>query len=103
MTNSTGAYTNGTAWLNPAAFADVPTSPNNSYPLRPGTAPPLLPNVRGPGHEEEDFGLIKDTRITERVKLQLRADFQNVFNRTGLGDPDTSLGDRLRPRAAPLA
>jgi outer membrane receptor protein involved in Fe transport len=93
VTNSAGAVTNGTAWLNPAAFADVPTSPNNSFPLRLGTAPPLLPNVRGPGHEYEDFGLIKDTRITERVKLQLRADFQNVFNRTGLGDPDTSLGD----------
>jgi len=93
--DSTGAVTNGTAWLNPAAFVNVPTSPINSFPLRLGTAPPLLPNVRGPGHEAEDFGLIKDTRITERVKLQLRADFQNVFNRTGLGDPDTALGDGL--------
>jgi hypothetical protein len=91
----TGAVTNGTAWLNPAAFADVPSSPNNSYPLRLGTAPPLLPNVRGPGHEAEDFGLLKDTRITEQVKVQLRADFQNVFNRTGLGGPDTALGDGL--------
>jgi hypothetical protein len=81
--------------LNPAAFADVPTSPNNGFPLRLGTAPPLLPNVRGPGHESEDFGLIKNTQITERVKLQLRADFQNVFNRTGLGDPDPALGDGL--------
>jgi len=92
---NTGAVTNGTALLNPAAFPDVPTSPNNGYPLRPGTAPPFLPNVRGPGHESEDFGLLKDTQITERVKLQLRADFQNVFNRTGLGDPDPALGDGL--------
>jgi hypothetical protein len=92
---NTGAVTNGTALLNPAAFADVPTSPNNGYPLRLGTAPPLLPNVRGPGHASEDFGLLKDTQITERVKLQLRADFQNVFNRTGLGDPDTALGDGI--------
>ena len=93
--NAAGAVTNGTALLNPAAFVDVPTSPNNGFPLRLGTAPPLLPNVRGPGHESEDFGLIKNTQITERVKLQLRADFQNVFNRTGLGDPDTGLGDGL--------
>jgi outer membrane receptor protein involved in Fe transport len=93
--NAAGAVTNGTALLNPAAFVDVPTSPNNGFPLRLGTAPPALPNLRGPGHEEEDFGLIKNTQITERVKLQLRADFQNVFNRTGLGDPDTSLGDGL--------
>jgi len=93
--NAAGAVTNGTAWLNPAAFPDVPTSPNNGYPLRPGTAPPFLPNVRGPGHEVEDFGLIKNTRITERVRLELRADFQNVFNRTGLGDPDTYLTDGI--------
>jgi hypothetical protein len=92
---NTGAVTNGTALLNPAAFPEVPTSPNNGFPLRLGTAPPLLPNVRGPGHESEDFGLLKDTHITERVKLQLRADFQNVFNRTGLGDPDTYLSDGL--------
>jgi len=91
--NAAGAVTNGTALLNPAAFVDVPTSPNNGFPLRLGTAGPALPNVRGPGHEEEDFGLIKNTQITERVKLQLRADFQNVFNRTGLGDPDPCLCD----------
>ena len=91
---NTGAVTNGTALLNPAAFVNPPTSGNGAA-LRPGTAGPFLPNVRGPGHESEDFGLIKNTRITERVKLELRADFQNVFNRTGLSDPDTSLGDGL--------
>jgi hypothetical protein len=91
---TTGAVTNGTALLNPAAFVNPPSSPNGAA-LRPGTAGPYLPNVRGPGHEEEDFGLIKNTQITERVKLQLRADFQNVFNRTGLGDPDPALGDGL--------
>ncbi|MGA2075203.1 MAG: TonB-dependent receptor [Terriglobia bacterium] len=91
---TTGAVTNGTALLNPAAFVNPPSSPNGAA-LRPGTAGPYLPNVRGPGHEEEDFGIIKNTQLTERVKLQLRADFQNVFNRTGLGDPDPSLGDGL--------
>jgi len=91
---NTGAVTNGTTLLNPAAFANPPSSPNGAA-LRPGTAGPYLPNLRGPGHEEEDFGIIKNTQLTERVKLQLRADFQNVFNRTGLGDPDPSLGDGL--------
>jgi len=91
---NTGAVTNGTTLLSPAAFVNPPTSPNGAA-LRPGTAGPFLPNLRGPGHEEEDFGLIKNTQITERVKLQLRADFQNVFNRTGLGDPDPNLGDGL--------
>jgi hypothetical protein len=91
----TGAVTNGTALLNPAAFVDPPASPNSGYPLRVGTAPRYLPNVRGPGHESEDFGIIKNTRISERVNFQLRCDMFNVFNRTGRGDPDTALGDGL--------
>jgi hypothetical protein len=84
---------NGTPLLNPAAFVDPPSSPNSGYPLRPGTSGRYLPNVRGPAHQSEDFGIIKDTRISERVSFQIRADMFNVFNRTGRGNPDTSLGD----------
>jgi hypothetical protein len=84
---------NGTPYLNEAAFADPPLSPNNSFPLRVGTAPRYLPNIRGPAHQEEDFGIIKNTNITERVKFQIRGDFQNVFNRVGRGDPDTGVND----------
>jgi hypothetical protein len=93
--DDTGAVTNGTAWLNPAAFADPPSSPDGGYPLRLGTSPRFLPNVRGPGHLSEDFGIIKNTRITERFTFQIRADMFNVLNRTGLGNPDTSLGSGL--------
>ena len=78
--------------LNPAAFADPPAAGSGTA-TRLGTAPVFLPNVRGPGHQTEDFGLVKNTPITERVMLQLRADFQNVFNRTGYGDPDTGYND----------
>ncbi len=91
----TGAIIGGTALLNPAAFAEPPSSPDNGYPLRVGTSPRYLPNVRGPGHQYEDFGIIKDTRITERVNMQFRCDMFNVFNRTGRGNPDTALGDGL--------
>jgi hypothetical protein len=49
--------------------------------------------VRGPGHESEDFGIIKNTRISERVSFQIRADMFNVLNRTGRGGPDTALGN----------
>lgn len=84
---------NGTPYLNEAAFADPPLSPENNFPLRVGTAPRELPNVRGPGHEEEDFGILKTIALTERFKLQLRGDFQNVFNRVGRGDPDTTVND----------
>ena len=83
----------GTPYLNPAAFRDPPSSPNNSFALRIGNAPAFLPHVRGPFHSNEDFGIVKNTHLTERTSLQFRADMFNVFNRVGRGDPDTDLGD----------
>src|SRR5204862_8334830 len=58
---------NGTLYLNPAAFADPPSSPGNSFALRVGNSPGFLPHTRGPGHSNEDFGIVKNTRLTERV------------------------------------
>jgi len=88
---------NGTAYLNPAAFADPPASPVNGFALRYGNSPPFLTNVRGPMQMGggESFGIVKRTKITERSALEFRADMFNVFNRQRLGDPDTSLGDGL--------
>lgn len=86
---------NGTPYLNPLAFTDPPLSPNNSFALRIGNSPAFLPRTRGPFHSNEDFGIVKNTRITERVAAQFRADMFNVFNRVGRGDPDTDLGDGL--------
>ena len=84
---------NGTPYLQEAGFVDPPSSPNNGYPLRIGTSSRFLPSARGPWHLNEDFGIIKNTRINERFTFQLRCDMFNVFNRTGLGNPDTALGD----------
>jgi len=84
---------NGTPMLNPNAFVDPPSSPINGYPLQVGNTSRTLPSVRGPGHEGESFGIVKDTKINERMTFQIRADMFNVLNRTGRGDPDTSLGD----------
>jgi hypothetical protein len=84
-TNSTGAL-----YLNPAAFALVPRTSNN-IPLRLGTAPPVLPNVRGPKVIGEDFGLQKKFAINETTGFELRADFFNAFNRAGRGNPVTEI------------
>ena len=46
---------NSYQYLNPAAFAAVPLTPNG-VPLKLGTAPRFLPNVRGPHFFSEDFG-----------------------------------------------
>jgi len=89
QTNGTGAL-----YLNPAAFKLVPVTGNN-IPLRLGTAPRILPNVRGPAIFSEDFGLQKKFSFNETTGFELRADFFNAFNRAGRGDPVTEITDPL--------
>jgi hypothetical protein len=85
---------NGTLYLNPDAFGSPPADPLcGCVATRWGTAPRFLSSTRGPSFQSEDFGILKDTSITERFILRFRADFFNVFNRTGLGDPSTDVGD----------
>jgi hypothetical protein len=84
------AFGTGTRYLNPAAFQQTPMTPNN-IPLRLGTAPRRLPNVRGPARYTEDFGLVKQFVFTETRILEVRADFLNAFNRAGRGNPVTDV------------
>jgi hypothetical protein len=48
--------------------------------------------LRGPRFFSTDLGLIKDTNITERVKVQFRAEFFNVFNNVNFSDPGATVG-----------
>ena len=73
-----------TQWLNPAGFAH---NPNFTF----GDAPRTLP-CRGDGIKNTDLSAIKFFDITERVKLEFRSEFFNIFNRTRLGAPNTSFG-----------
>ncbi len=41
----------------------------------------------GPDYKNMDFSIIKDTRITERWRLNLRVDFYNVFNHPNFANP----------------
>jgi len=43
--------------------------------------------LRGPGDATVDFGLFKNFPLTERVRLQVRGEFFNLFNRVNLGNP----------------
>ena len=83
-------YGVGTPYLNPAAFAQVAHTANN-VPLRLGTAPRSLPNVRGFHQSSETFGLMKRFIFNEFRTLEIRGDFLNAFNRAGRGDPDTDV------------
>jgi len=41
----------------------------------------------GPGQFNWDFSIMKNTQITERVRIQFRTDFYNAFNHTQFSDP----------------
>ncbi len=45
----------------------------------------------GPGYADWDLSLLKSTQITERVRLQLRAEFFNVLNHTNLQLPNETV------------
>jgi hypothetical protein len=69
----TAGPVSGRYWFSPGAFTCE--------------APGVLGNagrniLRGPGINNWDFELYKDTRITESTKLELRIEFYNVFNHT---------------------
>ena len=49
--------------------------------------------LRGPGYFNTDFGLTKDTRMTEHTTLQFRAEFFNLFNNVNFNQPDNSVAD----------
>lgn len=48
--------------------------------------------LRGPRFFDTDLGLLKDFAITERLKLQFRAEFFNAFNNVNFGQPQNYLG-----------
>jgi hypothetical protein len=45
-------------------------------------------NLIGPKFGNIDFSAIKDTRISERFRLQFRAEFFNVLNHANWGQPN---------------
>jgi hypothetical protein len=47
--------------------------------------------IRGPQQDRWDFGLIKNFAITERWKLQFRAETFNAMNYTNLANPNTTV------------
>ena len=56
-----------------------------------GNAPRMMPNLRGPGVRNFDISVFKNTQITEKIKLQIRAEAFNAFNRVQFAIPNTSI------------
>lgn len=76
-------------YLNPAAFARVPTYPLTGATTRPGTQ--AASQLRGPHSWTVDVSLAKNFSLAESVKLQFRADFFNALNHVNYSSPQTSI------------
>jgi hypothetical protein len=81
-------------YFNPEAFV-VPFS---------GTYGNLGRNtLNGPGLSELDLSLRKNTAISERVNLQFRSEFFNIFNHTNFGTPNTVVYSSASTTPSPTA
>jgi hypothetical protein len=49
--------------------------------------------LHGPAYYNTDLGAFKNFGLTERFKLQFRAEFFNIFNNSSFNTPDSTLGD----------
>jgi hypothetical protein len=90
-------------WFNTSCFAAPPayTFGNSG-----------VGHVRGPGLDNTDFSVAKDTALhSENLRFRLEADFFNIFNNAHFSNPNTTLGnaafgsiggDRLPPRLIQL-
>jgi hypothetical protein len=72
-------------FFNPAAFSAPPTVLSSTGVRIQTYGNSAKRPVRGPGSKVFDFGLIKNTLVTERVNLQFRAEFFNLFNTPQFG------------------
>jgi hypothetical protein len=48
--------------------------------------------VTGPGFSNLDFAVVKNTNVTERFKLQVRADAFDIFNQVNFANPGLTVG-----------
>ncbi|MGA8871882.1 MAG: hypothetical protein WB460_12130, partial [Candidatus Acidiferrales bacterium] len=82
----TSNFASGQGYFNEAAFCDAPTVPYGD-----ATATDFgnsgVGAVLGPGQFNWDISILKNTQITERVRMQFRTDFYNAFNHPQFADP----------------
>ena len=83
VSHSFNKTTKSEQWINPAAFAEP----------APGTNGDIQRDALfGPGYSDVDVSVFKTTPITERLRVQLRAEVFNVFNRYNFAPPNNTLG-----------
>jgi hypothetical protein len=71
--------------LNPAAWQNLPVNAVGA------STAVLYTDFRGPRHPQENANIARNFRIKEKLTLQFRGEFVNIFNRTLLPNPITSV------------
>jgi hypothetical protein len=74
-------------WFNTDAGFEKLTARQLSWNLRQTSL--RFTGVRGEGINKLDFSALKDTRMSEKFRLQFRAEFLNVLNHVIFGNPNT--------------
>jgi hypothetical protein len=78
-----GYHLTGSNWIDLSAFHDP----------APGTFGTSRRNAYfAPGYSDVDLSVFKNTKITEKVTIQLRAELFNLFNRVNFAPPSASVG-----------
>ncbi len=87
----------GTPYLNPAAWGASPVTDNNVA-IRLPNGPRYQPNLRGFAQSGEQISIIKRTPLPfrEGANFEIRADISNPLNRTWIADPETYVDDPSR-------
>jgi hypothetical protein len=84
-----GGHGVGNPWFDRSAFAIVNIAAGQ--PQRFGTAGRNV--IIGPSFFNVDGGLFKNINLTERVRLQIRAEMLNVFNHPNYGNPQGDINN----------
>ncbi len=74
-----------TNWFNTACFANPPD-------FGPGTEARVDPTLRGPGIDNFDFAVFKRTQVSEKLGIEFRTEFFNLFNHPYFSMPATGFG-----------
>ncbi|HVA72060.1 MAG TPA: carboxypeptidase-like regulatory domain-containing protein [Candidatus Limnocylindrales bacterium] len=74
----------GNFWFNGSAFAIAPLGTVGNEGRN---------NLRGPGINDWDMALMKDTQITESTSFEMRIEFYNLFNHTQFNAPLGNIQD----------
>jgi hypothetical protein len=60
-------------------------------------------SVYGPGLASTDLSIAKNTALSEKLRVQFRAEFFNIFNRANFGSPNAVVFASASPTPTPTA